>query len=98
MGTETKSVDELASMIERQHQHAFCLPTSTGSFYPDFVALLNDERILVVEYKGAHLDNEDSREKELIGKVWAEKSGNLFLMVWKKIKREKIWTSRLTES
>ena len=93
MGTETKSVDELVSMIERQPQHAFCLPTSTGSFYPDFVALLNDERILVVEYKGAHLDNEDSRKKELIGKVWAEKSGNLFLMVW-----EKIWTSRLTES
>jgi hypothetical protein len=23
-------------------------------------------------------------EKELIGKVWAEKSGNLFLMAWKK--------------
>lgn len=35
------------------------------------------------------LDNEDSREKELIGKVWAEKSGNLFLMVWEKNKEGK---------
>lgn len=75
--------------IERQHLHSFWLPTSTGSFYPDFVALLNNERILVVEYKGAHLDNEDSREKELIGKVWAEKSDNLFSMVWKKNKEGK---------
>ena len=30
----------------------------------------------------ARSDNE--REKELIGKVWAEKSRNLFLMAWKK--------------
>ena len=41
-------------------------------------------RFLIVEYKGEHLKNEDTKEKELIGKVWAEKSGNLFLMAWKK--------------
>jgi len=39
--------------------------------------------LFVIEYKGAHLANDDSKEKELIGKVWAEKSGNLFLMAWK---------------
>ena len=27
--------------------------------------------------------SDDVGEKELIGKVWAEKSGNLFLMEWK---------------
>ena len=70
--------------LERQPIHAFWLPTSTDKFYPDFVAKLNDGRLLVIEYKGKHLDNEDSKEKELIGKVWAEKSGNLFLMAWKK--------------
>ncbi len=26
----------------------------------------------------------DEGEKELIGKFWADKSGNLFLMAWKK--------------
>lgn len=72
--------------LERQHLHSFWLPTSTGSFYPDFVALLNDERTLVVEYKGAHLDNEDSKEKKLIGEVWADKSDNLFVMAWKQDK------------
>ena len=70
--------------LERQDRYSFWLPTSTDKFYPDFVAQLNDNRLLIVEYKGAHLANEDTKEKELIGKVWAEKSGNLFLMAWKK--------------
>jgi len=69
--------------LERQVSHAFWLPTSTDKFYPDFVAKLTDGRLFVIEYKGAHLKNDDSHEKELIGKVWAEKSGNLFLMAWK---------------
>jgi len=73
--------------LENQMLHAFWLQTSTDKFYPDFVAQLDDGRILVVEYKGAFLDNEDTREKEQIGKVWAEKSGNLFLMLWKKDKQ-----------
>lgn len=49
--------------------------TSTDRFYPDFVAQLNDGRILVVEYKGAHLFNgDDSKEKRTIGEVWAAAS------------------------
>lgn len=62
----------------------FGSPQPTDKFYPDFVVQLHDGRLLVVEYKGAHLANEDSQEKELIGQVWAEKSGNLFWMAWKK--------------
>lgn len=70
--------------LERNPQNAFWLPTSSDKFYPDFVAQLKDGRLLVVEYKGGHLDNEDTKEKELIGKKWAELSGNLFLMAWEK--------------
>jgi type III restriction enzyme len=73
-----------ARNLERQPKYAFWLPTSTDKFYPDFIVQLKDGRLLVIEYKGAHLRNDDSKEKELIGKVWAEKSGNLFLMAWKK--------------
>ncbi len=29
------------------------------------------------------MDNEDTAEKENIGHLWAEKSGNLFLVAWK---------------
>lgn len=67
--------------------HSFWLQTSSDKFYPDFVALLNDGRILVIEYKGAdRFSNDDSKEKRLIGDLWAERSGGkcLFLMIEKK--------------
>lgn len=72
--------------IERYPAHSFSLPTSTDRFYPDFVALLNDGRLLAVEYKGEHLVSaDDAKEKENIGNLWAEKSNNkcLFTMLTK---------------
>lgn len=66
------------------HPMAFNLPTSTDKFYPDFIALLNDGRLYAIEYKGAdRISNDDSKEKDNIGKLWAEKSNGkcLFKMV-----------------
>lgn len=66
-----------------RQDHSFWLQTSSDKFYPDFVVLLEDGRILVVEYKGApYLTNDDSREKGLIGGLWADRSAGkcLFLM------------------
>jgi type III restriction enzyme len=63
--------------------HSFWLQTSTDKFYPDFVAQLVDGRILVVEYKGVgYRTNDDSKEKDAIGRLWAERSSGrcLFLM------------------
>ncbi len=61
--------------LERHPEHAFWLPTSTDRFYPDFVALLEDGRVLVVEYKGGALvTTEDTREKGAIGKLWETRS------------------------
>ncbi len=71
-----------------RHPNSFWLPTATDKFYPDFVAQLDDGRLLVVEYKGAHLaDNADTGEKRTIGKLWEEKSGGrgLFLVVEKEV-------------
>ncbi len=65
---------------------SFRLPTSTDFFYPDFVALLEDNRILVVEYKGRHLlSNDDTKEKENIGLLWEALSEGkgLFLLASK---------------
>lgn len=70
--------------LERQPESSFWLPTSTDRFYPDFVAELTDGRLLVVEYKGAHLyTGDDSREKRDIGAVWAVASNGRcrFVMV-----------------
>lgn len=71
--------------IERS-AHSFSLPTSTDRFYPDFVAMLNDGPLLAVEYKGEHLVSaDDAKEKENIGKLWADKSNGtcLFAMATK---------------
>jgi type III restriction enzyme len=67
-----------------QHPNtSFWLQTSTDRFYPDFVAMLQDGRIFVVEYKGEpYITNDDSREKLNVGELWAAKSNGqgLFLM------------------
>jgi len=70
--------------LDRQPNHAFWLQTSTDKFYPDFVAKLKDGRILVAEYKGTDRStNDDSKEKERLGDLWAQHSGGagLFAMV-----------------
>ncbi|MBV9851172.1 MAG: DEAD/DEAH box helicase family protein [Armatimonadetes bacterium] len=62
--------------LERQPQFSFWLQTASDRFYPDFLARLTDGRILAVEYKGEHLaTGEDTKEKQLIGALWAAKSG-----------------------
>jgi type III restriction enzyme len=68
------------------HPTQFWLPTLTGRTYPDFVAKLRDGRIFVIEYKGGdRVTNEDSRQKEQIGRLWAKASDGkaLYLMVTK---------------
>jgi len=71
--------------LERRPETSFWLQTPTDRFYPDFVILLNDGRVAVVEYKGAHLwSNDDSREKRAIGELWADKSGGTCLFVMPK--------------
>ncbi|MBL9115769.1 MAG: DEAD/DEAH box helicase family protein [Verrucomicrobiaceae bacterium] len=70
--------------LDKQEAHSFWLQTSTDRFYPDFVIQLHNGRVLVVEYKGKDRStNDDSEEKELLGKLWADHSEErcLFLMV-----------------
>jgi type III restriction enzyme len=71
-----------------RHPNSFWLPTATDKFYPDFVAQLEDERLLVVEYKGAHIaDGADTAEKRTVGALWEEKSDGkgLFIVVEKTV-------------
>jgi type III restriction enzyme len=67
-----------------RHPNSFWLPTATDKFYPDFVAQLDDGRLLVVEYKGAHIaSGSDTDEKRTIGALWERKSAGkgLFIVV-----------------
>ncbi len=72
--------------IERHPHCSFYLPTSTDNFYPDFVALLSDGRVLCVEYKGANsMSTDDTKEKRMVGELWAARSNGrcLFKLVGK---------------
>ncbi|UWR92637.1 DEAD/DEAH box helicase family protein [Phaeobacter inhibens] len=67
-----------------RHEDSFFLPRVGRRFFPDFVARLNDGRLFVVEYKGEHLVGApEAREKDMIGRVWAKTTGNVYLTVRK---------------
>lgn len=85
-----KALDSLPGLrwwvrnIEQQPRLSFWLPTATDYFYPDFVAELDDGRVLVAEYKGeAYATNDDSREKKAVGAAWQRASAGqaVFVMV-----------------
>ena len=84
------SLSQVAYWIRNvaRHPASFWLPTATDRFYPDFVAHLVDGRLLVVEYKGAHIAaGSDTAEKRTIGALWQQKSEGqgLFIMVEKDV-------------
>lgn len=69
-----------------RHSNSFWLPTATDKFYPDFVAQMEDGKLFVVEYKGAHIaDGADTAEKRTIGQLWERNGGgkSLFVVVEK---------------
>ena len=65
-----------------QKQNSFWIQSSPHRFYPDFVAELNDDRILVVEYKGDRADLTEEQNKKKVGELWAERSGGTCLFAW----------------
>ncbi len=61
--------------------HSYKLPLGGGSnFYPDFVVQLQNDKLLVVEYKGAHLVA-DSALKKTIGELMEKKSSGKFFFI-----------------
>ena len=46
--------------------------------YPDFILYTHGGKVIMVETKGDHLDNEDSRRKAEVGNKWAAHAGAQF--------------------
>lgn len=81
------SLPQVKYWVRNPVYRGFSLPLAKDNFYPDFIAILNDGRILVVEYKGKPYEsNDDSKEKCLVGERWEKLSGGncLFIMAVKK--------------
>jgi type III restriction enzyme len=61
--------------LEREPKLSFWIQTSTDKFYPDFVAKLPNGKVVAVEYKGLdRATNDDTKEKERLGKLWETRS------------------------
>lgn len=56
----------------------FGLNGFSNNHYPDFIVLLKSGHIILIETKGRHLDNSDSKSKILLGRAWAEKAGSKY--------------------
>lgn len=54
----------------------FYLNGFNNNHYPDFIIYTQKQNIILVETKGDFLDNDDSKAKNVLGKKWAEKSGD----------------------
>lgn len=63
--------------------------------YPDFIVYTQKGNIVLIETKGDHLDNDDSKDKNKLGKIWAEKSGEnyKYFMVFQTKKVEDCYTA-----
>jgi len=69
--------------ISRDSKNSFWLQTASDKFYPDFIIKLKSGKIIVAEFKGEHLKNDDTDEKNIIGKKWASTVENgEFLMLY----------------
>ena len=68
--------------IRNLANRGFFLQKAFSRFYPDFICVLPDDRILAVEYKGAdRWDTPKVAEDRKIGALWAELSDGLCLFV-----------------
>jgi len=85
--------------IERE-PNSFWLPTHKDKFYPDFIVKLKDGTFAAVEYKGeVYKTTDDSKEKTLLGNIWAKKSHGLckFLMAVKSDENRRNLSTQINE-
>lgn len=68
--------------VRNLERRGFWLPLAKSKFYPDFIAELDDGRLLVVEHKGEfYITNDDSKEKCNVGELWEKQSDGHALFV-----------------
>jgi type III restriction enzyme len=90
---EKKMILEIASLENIVFWHknivkgkGFYINGYSNNHYPDFIAYTNKGNILLIETKGDDRANDDSKEKNKLGKTWAEKAGSnyKYFMVFQK--------------
>jgi len=74
----------------------FYLNGFSNNHYPDFILYTQKQNIILVETKGDFLDNDESKAKNVLGKKWAEKSGDnyKYFMVYESKNVEGCYTAK----
>lgn len=84
IATELPRVEYWVRNVERKPT-SFSLQTSTDRFYPDFLVMLTDQRVLAIEYKNTRdWDLPDNIEKRQLGGLWEKRSTGKCLFVMPK--------------
>jgi len=100
---EQKMILEVASLENILFWHrnlergkGFALNGFSSNHYPDFILYTKKGNAILLETKGDFYDNDDSRNKNILGKTWAEKSGSnyKYFMVFENKEVENTYTSR----
>lgn len=58
-------------------RQGFCINGFTNH-YPDIMVMTQSSKIIMVETKGEHLKNDDSRDKIELGRAWSNAAGNQY--------------------
>ena len=82
---EQKMIMDVASLDNVVFWHrnlergkGFHLNGFNSNHYPDFIIYTKKGNVILLETKGDVYDNDDSRNKNILGKTWAEKCGDNF--------------------
>lgn len=84
-GFEKKMMFELSGAENLKWWHrniaaskkGFCI-NGFRNHYPDFIVMTKSGKILMIETKGDHLENHESRQRLKLGRAWQEKAGNQY--------------------
>ncbi len=74
----------------------FALNGFSSNHYPDFILYTKKGTRILLETKGDVFDNDDSRNKNILGKTWAEKAGDhyKYFMVFETKEVENTYTAK----
>jgi type III restriction enzyme len=90
---ETTSISTIAALPNIAFWHrnlgrgkGFSINGYNGNHYPDFILMTTSGRVILLETKGAHLNNPDSADKAQLGLEWTRLAGREFryFMVYEK--------------
>lgn len=82
-GLEKDVVWELANLPNIKWWHRNMAKSGFGingyvNTYPDVIAMTASGKILMIEPKGDHLENTESRQKVAVGRAWERRAGDMY--------------------